>query len=85
MEELKKTSAKSTEEYIFNQTMLRVKDPEVSLEFYVNVLGMALVKKLDFPEMEFTLYFLGYVREHDEKVPNEYCTSTHNQNFLHWS
>jgi len=71
MEELKKTTAKNTEEYIFNQTMLRVKDPEVSLEFYVNVLGMTLVKKLDFPEMEFTLYFLGYVRKQDEKVPND--------------
>ena len=40
-----------------------IKDPEVSLDFYVNQLGMTLVKQLDFPEMSFTLYFLGYLRD----------------------
>ena len=71
MEELKKTKAEGTEEFIFNQTMLRIKDPEISLEFYVNVLGMTLIKKLDFPAMEFSLYFLGYLREGDEPVPDD--------------
>lgn len=71
MEELKKTNAIGTEEFIFNQTMLRIKDPKDSLEFYVNILGMTLIKKLDFPAMEFSLYFLGYLRESDDPVPDE--------------
>ncbi|MFV8570223.1 lactoylglutathione lyase [Marinobacter sp. SBS5] len=50
-----------TEGYVFNQTMLRIKDPERSLDFYSRVMGMRLVRKLDFPEMKFTLYFLAYL------------------------
>ena len=71
MEELKKPLSKGTEEFVFNQTMLRIKDPKDSLDFYVNVLGMTLIKQLDFPEMEFTLYFLGYLRDGDEPVPSD--------------
>ncbi|BES69997.1 lactoylglutathione lyase [Marinobacter nanhaiticus D15-8W] len=51
----------ATEGYVFNQTMMRIKDPERSLDFYTRVLGMRLIRKLDFPEMKFTLYFLGYL------------------------
>ena len=71
MEELEKPLSKGTEEFVFNQTMMRIKDPKDSLEFYVNVLGMTLIKKLDFPEMEFTLYFLGYLRDADDPVPSD--------------
>tara|TARA_B100001029_G_scaffold38266_2_gene29481 strand:+ start:38936 stop:39448 length:513 start_codon:yes stop_codon:yes gene_type:complete len=71
MEELTKPLSKGTEEFVFNQTMLRIKDPKQSLEFYVNVLGLTLIKKLDFPEMEFTLYFLGYLRADDSPVPSD--------------
>lgn len=60
-----------TEEFVFNQTMLRVKDPARSLDFYINVMGMTLVKEMTFPSMEFTLYFLGYVRDYDETVPED--------------
>lgn len=42
------------------QTMFRIKDPKVSLDFYSRVLGMSLLKRLDFPENKFSLYFMGY-------------------------
>lgn len=51
----------ATDGYVFNQTMLRIKEPERTLDFYTRVFGMTLVKRLDFPEMEFSLYFLGMV------------------------
>ncbi|MCC5854231.1 MAG: lactoylglutathione lyase [Idiomarina sp.] len=50
-----------THHYVFNQTMLRIKDPNRSLAFYSEVLGMTLVKRLDFPEMKFTLYFMASI------------------------
>ncbi|MBR9872454.1 MAG: lactoylglutathione lyase [Gammaproteobacteria bacterium] len=59
-----------TEGYVFNQTMLRIKDPERSLDFYSRVMGMRLVRKLDFPEMKFTLYFMAYLDDAEaERVP----------------
>jgi len=48
----------STQGFIFNHTMLRVKDPKVSLDFYTRVLGFTLARKVDFPEAGFSLYFL---------------------------
>lgn len=42
----------------FNHTMLRVKDPQKSLEYY-KLLGLSLVNKLEFPDNKFDLYFLG--------------------------
>jgi len=47
-----------TEDFKFNHTMIRVKDPEESLAFYRNVLGMTLIDTV--PNSDFTLYFLGY-------------------------
>ena len=44
--------------FVFNHSMLRVKDPAVSLDFYTRVFGMRVLRKLDFPEMKFSLYFL---------------------------
>ncbi|MCP4055746.1 MAG: lactoylglutathione lyase, partial [Pseudoalteromonas sp.] len=41
----------ATKGYVMQQTMLRIKDPKPSLEFYQNVLGMKLLGKYDFPEM----------------------------------
>lgn len=59
-----------TRGFVFNHTMLRVKDPAISLDFYSRVMGMRLLRKLDFPEMQFSLYFLQ--RASDEDVaPDE--------------
>ena len=69
--ELDKPKAEGTEEFIMNQTMMRIKNPEISLDFYVNVLGMTLLKRLDFPEMEFTLFFMVYLRNEDKPVPDD--------------
>lgn len=44
--------------FVLNHCMLRVKDPAVSLDFYTRLFGMRVLRKLDFPEMKFSLYFL---------------------------
>src|SRR5439155_22158647 len=41
-------------------TMIRVGDLVRSIEFYVNALGMKLLRQRDFPDGKFTLTFLGY-------------------------
>ncbi|GGW78831.1 lactoylglutathione lyase [Alteromonas halophila] len=48
----------ATDGFVFNQTMLRIADPTRSLDFYTRVMGMTLLKRLDFAEMRFSLYFL---------------------------
>mmetsp|Transcript_56040 Transcript_56040/g.99783 ORF Transcript_56040/g.99783 Transcript_56040/m.99783 type:complete len:403 (-) Transcript_56040:101-1309(-) len=55
----------------FQQTMLRVKDPKVSVPFYENNFGMKLIHWIDFPQWKFTVYFLERPREGQE-VPS--CT-----------
>ncbi|XP_014661998.1 PREDICTED: lactoylglutathione lyase-like [Priapulus caudatus] len=55
----------STKDFIFQQTMYRIKDARASLQFYCNILGMRLLKKMDFPEMTFSLYFMGYEKASD--------------------
>jgi len=44
-------------------TMLRVKNLQKSLNFYVNILGMTLQRKTDYPDGRFTLAFIGYELE----------------------
>lgn len=44
--------------FVLNHLMLRVKDPTVSLDFYTRVMGMRVLRKLDFADMKFSLYFL---------------------------
>jgi lactoylglutathione lyase len=60
----------ATRDFVFNQTMLRIRNPERSLAFYTTVLGMSLLKRFDFPEMTFSLFFMAYVRPGDEPVPD---------------
>ena len=56
MQEMSQNPDQETLEYVFNQTMLRIKDPEKSIDFYTKVLGMTILKKLDFPDFKFSLY-----------------------------
>ncbi len=49
-------------------TMLRVGDLDRSLAFYVDVLGMKLLRKSDYPSGEFTLAFVGYGEESETAV-----------------
>lgn len=65
------TAPAGTEDFIFNQTMLRIRDPEKSVPFYRDVLGMTLLRKFDFPAGKFSLYFFAYVRDGDEPVPED--------------
>ncbi|MFP4889800.1 lactoylglutathione lyase [Paraburkholderia sp. EG304] len=44
-------------------TMLRVGDPDASIRFYTEVLGMRLLRKNDYPDGKFTLAFVGYEDE----------------------
>ena len=59
-----------TKKYMLNHTMLRVKDPKVSLDFYQRVLGMKMLRSVDFNEWKFSLYFLGYVSE-ETVIPSD--------------
>ena len=49
-------------------TMLRVGDLDRSVDFYTRVLGMRLLRRLDFPEGKFTLAFVGYGDETRDTV-----------------
>lgn len=59
----------ATQGFVFNHTMLRIKDPRASLDFYTRVLGFSLVRRNDFPEAAFSLYFLALVDP--AQVPDE--------------
>ncbi len=49
-------------------TMIRVGNLQRSLKFYIEVMGMKLLRKKDFPEGEFSLAFVGYGEETDSTV-----------------
>jgi len=64
------TNNKSTAGFVMNQTMLRIKDPKISVKFYSDILGMTLLDNYDFPAMKFSLYFMGFL-EADESIPKD--------------
>ena len=49
-------------------TMLRVKDLDASLAFYVDTMGMKLLRKSENTEYEYTLAFVGYADESEQAV-----------------
>ena len=54
-------------------TMLRVGDLDKSIDFYVNRLGMNLLRKKDYPHGKFTLAFVGYGSEKENSVIELTC------------
>ena len=40
-------------------SMIRTTDPEASLKFYCDGLGLKLIKQKDYPDAKFSLYFIG--------------------------
>ena len=49
--------------YRFNHSMIRVKDADLSLDFYRDVMGMKLLRTSENKSANFNLYFLGYGKE----------------------
>lgn len=62
-------TSSATQGFVFNHTMLRIKDVERSLAFYQDILGFSLIDRMDFPEAKFTNYFLALVDK--ASIPNE--------------
>ncbi|HEY0333229.1 MAG TPA: lactoylglutathione lyase [Stenotrophomonas sp.] len=56
--------------FVFNHTMLRVKDIVRSLDFYTRVLGFRLLDHRDFPDAGFSLYFLALLPD-GAQVPDD--------------
>jgi lactoylglutathione lyase len=49
-------------------TMVRVKDLEKSIDFYTRLLGMKLLRRLEYPDGKFTIAFVGYGPEETHAV-----------------
>jgi lactoylglutathione lyase len=52
----------------WQQTMLRIKDPKVTVPFYENNFGFTLIHKYDFPQWNFSLYFLTTLTDAEKAV-----------------
>jgi len=68
----------------FQQTMLRIKDPKVTIPFYEKHFGLKLIHWIAFPQWKFTVYFCERPRE-GQAVPA--CslekTGVENEKYLH--
>jgi lactoylglutathione lyase len=54
--------------YRLLHTMIRVKDLDKSIAFYVDMLGMKVLRRRDVPEGKYTLAFVGYGDEASSAV-----------------
>ena len=70
----------ATAGYIMQQTMVRVKEPKASLDFYCDVLGFNLIMMRSFPQWSFNVYFVA--QTDPTKIPTDedarwaYCMRT---------
>ncbi|KAH8993448.1 glyoxalase I [Lactarius akahatsu] len=69
--------SEETASYKFNHTMLRIKDPKISLPFYTDIIGMDFIDKLEFSD--FTLYFLAFDRSGGKATDAEKKADRHNR------
>ncbi len=60
-----------TSGFVFNHTMLRVKDARRSLDFYTRVLGFTVVRDAHFEQAKFSLYFLILDPEEAARAPSD--------------
>lgn len=56
-----------TKDYVFNHTMIRVKNLQESIQWYAKVLGFVPVYEQVFDEAAFTIVYL--VRRHLNEIP----------------
>ena len=86
VEETENITTTETSSYRFNHTMIRIKDPEKSLSFYQEVMGMNLIRTNENKDANFTLYFLGYPGTYPtlkpEDTPNEVNPSAFREGLL---
>ena len=59
------TKPAKTQGFTFNHSIIRIKDPKVTLDFYSRIIGMRLLRQQHFDD--FSLYFMGFVD--DDKLP----------------
>lgn len=59
-----------TRDYVYNHSMIRVKNLEQSLDFYTRVLGFTLLEKVDFAEARFSLYFVALIADKTQ-IPSD--------------
>ena len=52
--------------FTWQQTMLRIKDPKLSLPFYEDMFGFKLVHFYNFPQWNFSLYFLAFIPDEEK-------------------
>lgn len=60
----------ATRGFVFNHTMIRVKDAANSLDFYTRVLGFTLVHRHVFDEAKFTIFYL-VLRDDTAVIPDD--------------
>lgn len=57
------TEVAASHNFNWQQTMLRIKDPLVTVPFYESHFGFQMIHKYDFPQWKFSLYFMAILPE----------------------
>ena len=75
-EATKSATSTDIESYRFNHTAFRIKDPQISLKWYEETLGMSLMRTVQRDGL--TLYFVGYPGAKGNPVQGPNATATSN-------